>query len=80
MEREKAGELVLLATDKSGKLAVMTPAIYRECMQPHIEGDPEHTREDVAEAERQFNGAATQILRTFKFGEDWGHQDRFKSR
>ena len=79
LEREKAGELVLLASDKSGKLAVMSPTLYRDCMQPHLEGDTEHTREEVIEAERQFNGAATQILRAFKVGEDWGHQDRFKS-
>ena len=79
LEREKAGELVLLASDKSGKLAVMSPTLYRECMQPHIEGDSEHTRDEVVEVERQFNGAATQILRAFKFGEDWSHQERFKS-
>ena len=79
LEREKAGELVLLASDKSGKLAVMSPTLYRECMQPHIEGDSEHTRDEVEEVERQFNGAATQILKAFKFGEDWSHQERFKS-
>ena len=79
LEREKAGELVLLASDKSGKLAVMSPTLYKDCMQPHIEGDTEHTREEVVEAERQFNGAATQILRAFKVGEDWSHQERFKS-
>ena len=79
LSREKSGELVLLASDKSGKLAVMTPALYRECMQPHIEGDSEHTREEVSQVEKQFSGAATQMLRTFQFGEDWSHQDRFKS-
>ena len=79
LEREKAGELVLMSSDKSGKLAVMTPALYRECMEPHIAGDTEHTREEVTKMEGQFRGAATQILQVFKFGEDWGHQDRFKS-
>ena len=57
----------------------MSPSLYRNCMQPHIAGDTEHSREDVVEAERQFNGAATQILRAFKVGEDWSHQDWFKS-
>ena len=28
-------------------------------------------------AEKQFNGASKQILRAFKFGETWGHGDRF---
>ena len=44
-----------------------------------VEGDSEHTREEVAKGEKQFSGAATQMLRTFQFGEDWNHQDRFKS-
>ena len=38
-----------------------------------------HTHEDVACAEKQMNGAATHILRAFKFGEDWRHESRFKS-
>lgn len=71
--------MVLMSSDKSGKLAVMSPALYRECMEPHVAGDTEHTREEVTRVEGQFRGAATQILRVFKFGEDWGHQDRFKS-
>ena len=69
----------MVASDKSGKLAVMSPELYKQCMQPHIEGDTEHTRQDILDREKQFNGAATQMLRAFKFGEDWGHQDRFKS-
>ena len=46
-------------------------------MEPHIRGDSIHSREDVLKAEKQFNGASRQILRAFKFGEAWGHGDRF---
>ena len=47
-------------------------------MEPHIQGDTVHTREEVASAEKQLNGAATKILGAFKFGEDWGHEARMK--
>ena len=76
LEREKAGELVLVCSDKSGKLYPMSRALYKQCMQPHIEGDTVHTREDVSKAEKQFNGASKQILRAMRFGEDWSHEDR----
>ena len=77
--REAAGELVFLGSDKCGRNAVMAKALYKECMEPHIAGDPIHTREDARQMENYFNGAATQILRSFKFGEDWSQEDRFKS-
>ena len=74
--REKAGELVIVSTDKSGKLAVMEKNLYKQCMEPHIQGDTVHTREEVALVEKQLNGAASQLLRAFKFGENWGHEAR----
>ena len=77
IKREKSGELVLVASDKSGKLIPMSPELYRQSMEPHIRGDSVHSREDVLKAEKQFNGASRQILRAFKFGETWGHGDRF---
>ena len=79
LDREKAGELVLVCSDKSGKLYPMSRALYRQCMEPHIQGDTEHTRDDVTKAEKQFNGASKQILRALQFGENWGHEDRFNS-
>ena len=43
-------------------------------MEPHITGDTIHTRDEVDQAEKQFNGAAAQILKVFKVGEDWRHE------
>ena len=79
LEREKAGELVLVCSDKSGKLYPMSKELYRRCMEPHIAGDSVHTRADVSKAENEFNGAARQVLRAFKFGEDWQQESRFVS-
>ena len=79
LAREKAGELVIVSTDKSGKRAVMNKELYIQCMQPHIEGDSVHTREEVDLVEKRFNGASAQILKAFGWGEDWKHEARLKS-
>ena len=77
--KEKAGELIMVASDKSGKNIPMSVDLYKSCMEAHIKDDSEHTHEEVAQVEKTLNGAATQILRIFKCGEDWGHEDRLKS-
>ena len=77
--REKAGELVIVSTDKIGKLAVIDTDMDKKCMEPHMQGDTVHTKEEVTKVEKHLNGAATHILRSFKFGEDWGHENRMKS-
>ena len=77
--REKSGELVILASDKSGKRAVMRRELYVELMEPHMAGDTIHTKEEVDAKEKFFDGACSQILRAVNMGQDWGHEDRFKS-
>ena len=48
-------------------------------MQPHIEGDSVHTREEVDLVEKRFNGASAQIFKAFGWREDWKHEARLKS-
>ena len=79
LRREKAGELIMVGSDKSGKNIPMSVELYQSCMEPHIKDDSVHSREDVAQAEKIMNGASTQILRVFKCGEDWGHEARLRS-
>ena len=79
LRREKAGELIMVGSDKSGKNIPMSVELYKSCMEPHIKDDPVHSREEVAQTEKTLNGAATQILKVFKCGEDWGHEARLKS-
>ena len=79
MAREKSGELVIVGSDKSGKRAAMSRQIYIDLMEPHIRGDQSYTREEVNTQEKQFNGAATHLLRCFNYGQNWGHEDRFRS-
>ena len=56
----------------------MSPELYRQAMQTHIQGDLVHSLDDVNKAEKLFNWATRQILRSFKFGEGWSHEDRFQ--
>ena len=48
-------------------------------MESNIRGDTIHTREDVDLVEKQFNDASAQILKAFRMGEEWHHEDRHKS-
>ena len=79
LDREKSGELVIVASDKSGKRAAMKKELYIGLMEPHMVGDTVHIKEDVDSQEKFFNGAASQILKAVNMGADWGHEDRFKS-
>ena len=67
----------MVGSDKSGKNIPMSVELYKLCMEPHVKDT--NTREEVAQAEAQLNGAATQILRVFRCWEDWGHEARLKS-
>ena len=48
-------------------------------MSQHTEGDTVVSRDDVDLAEKHLNAAARQMVRTFNFGGDWGHEDRINS-
>ena len=79
LQREKAGELVILGSDKSGERVVMETKLYTSIMSQHTEGDTVSTREEVNLAEKRMNAAANQMVRMLKFGEEWNHEDRIKS-
>ena len=53
---EKAGEIVIVCSDKSGKRAAMVRNLYIELMEPHIRGDSIHTREEVDSQENHLMG------------------------
>ena len=44
LKKEDDGELILVASEKSGKLNPMSPDLYRQAMQPHIQNDTVHSR------------------------------------
>ena len=48
-------------------------------MNQHTEGDIVVSRDDVELAAKHLNAAARQMVGTFIFGEDLGHEDRINS-
>ena len=79
MKRSKEGELVILNTDKSNKLAVTTLEIYEEMGQVHTSKDREVEEEEVRQVQRTLNGHMSMTLKFLKAGNSWNHQDRIRS-
>ena len=77
-ERVKNGEIVVLPTDKTGKLAVMTRSTYEKAGQKHVKNDVVVGMEELWEAQKQINGHVAMSIKMFKIGKGWGHTDRVR--
>ena len=75
-DRVKKGELLVVPSDKSGKLCVNSVENYVAAMEPHVKNDPVITLEDKARTERVLNGTTLQLGRILQMGEDHNHWDR----
>ena len=63
-------EIMVVPTDKSGKLSVTTPESYIESMQPHIMNDPVISWSEKLEIEKNLNCHTIQLGRILKMGEN----------
>ena len=77
-KRIKAGEIVILLTDKSGKLAVTTMESYIKMGEVHIQEDREVTMESCKEIQRKLNGHMSMWLKISGMGENWRQYDRMR--
>ena len=77
-KRVKNKELVIMLTDKSGKLAVTTMENYIEMGRVHTENDIEICEKDVEETEKTVNGHVSMWLKIGGFGENWRHESRMR--
>ena len=77
--RVNDGEVHIMATDKSGKLACESRDQYIASMEPHVSKDSIISLEDRTKLERQLNGHTLQLGRILKIGENHNHWDRVKS-
>ena len=55
-KRVNEGEILVVPTDKSGRLSVTTKEAYVESMQPHVTNDTIIDLEERADIERKLNG------------------------
>ena len=78
-KRVNEGEILIVPTDKSGRLSVTTKESYVQAMQPHVTNDIVIDLEERADIERKLNGHTLQLARILMLGEDHNHWDRFRS-
>ena len=75
-EKIKNGEIVVFATDKSGRLSIDTPNNYTEAVLEHTTNDIEISSEGVKQRENKINLHMRQFNKMFRVGEEHGHEDR----
>ena len=73
------GEIIVMTTDKSGKLACESRDQYIASMQPHIANDQVISLEEKNNIENNINGHCIQFGRILKIGQNQGHWNRIKS-
>ena len=78
-KRVSDGEILVVPTDKSGRLSVTTKEAYVEAMQPHVASDTTINLDERADIERKLNGHTLQLGRILRIGSDHNHWERFKS-
>ena len=72
-------DVIILATDKSGKLACETIDTYTASMEPHVNKDAVIDLDKRKDVENSLNGHCLQLGRIVKIGYTHGHWDRMKS-
>ena len=77
-KRFKDGDLVIIPTDKSGNVAILSRKSYLEAGMKHTLGDREVTWQIIKEAQREINGHVSMLIKTFKIGHNWDHGARIR--
>ena len=78
-KRTKKGDSAIVATDKSGRLAVLDKANYDRKVAEHTKNDPIVSAQHVAKLEATLSATSSSLARLLKIGDKWGHQDRVQS-
>ena len=77
-KRVKMGEIVVLPTDKSGCLAVMSGETYKEAGMMHTTRDVQVGWREVRDSQRELNGHVSMLIKIFKIGSYWKHEMRIR--
>ena len=77
-KRVADGELVILPTDKSGRLSVMTRDTYKKAGLAHTLRDREASWQEVKESQRELNGHVSMVIKVFRIGSYWDHGPRVR--
>jgi hypothetical protein len=74
--RIKEGEILVMKTDKSSKLAVTTRDEYVKMGEVHTRKDKPVKREEIREIEKNLNGHSRMWAKMMNVGEHANHEDR----
>ena len=77
-KRVKEGEVMIVPTDKSGSLAVMSRTAYVESGMSHTRKDKEVRWEEIRDSQRELNGHVSMLAKIFRIGANWGHEQRIR--
>ena len=72
----KDGDIVVLRTDKSGKLCVASRDAYVKMGMMHTNKDKKIGWKEIEEMEKQINGHSIAWVKMYNTGESHGHKDR----
>ena len=77
-KRVTQGELVIIPTDKSGRLAVMTRESYKVAGLRHTQKDREVDWLDISESQKELNDHVSMLTKIFRIGGYWDHGPRIR--
>ena len=77
-KRVKEGDLIIIPTDKSGNLAVMSRRSYYEAGMKHTKNDLEVGWDHIKESQKELNGHVSMCIKFFKMGKYWEHTPRIR--
>ena len=77
-DRISKGEIVVTATDKSGRLAVSSRECYKLQGAPHVAGDQPVGWEEVERVKSTISSTNRVLAKMFRVGEDWGEQGQWR--
>ena len=77
-KRTKEREIVVMKTDKTDKLAVVSWEAYMKMGEVHLQGDREIMGEDVTRIQSITNGHTSSWIKILGIGEDWQHSSRVR--
>jgi hypothetical protein len=75
-KRIRAGEVILMKTDKSGKMCICTREEYKRMGEKYTEKDELVDRKGIIEKERNLNGHVFFWAKMWGSGDSHGHRDR----
>ena len=78
-KRTKKGEAAIVATDKSGKMSVLSKSVYDEKILEHTNMDQIISMSDVAKLETVLSATSSSLAKVMQIGEAWGQTDRVQS-